>query len=142
MKIFKFPQANLLKTQWFLFLVLEIFFFFLELKKIQLQCGINHSIVLSVSEIAECNKLLNKKKTVKHDCVNSKCRVAMCLKKNSRSYSFSPSTKTWNSPIEYLSIKVGHTHNLFLLISFLCLKFKRSNSQSISFLAEIFGIAF
>ena len=88
---------------------------------------------------AECNKFWNKTKTVKHRCEKSKCRVAMCLKKNLWSNSFSSLTETWNSPFECLLIKICHTHNLFLLILFLRLKFKRSNSQSISFLAEIFG---
>ena len=66
-----------------------------------------------------------------------------CLKKNSWSNSFSSLTKTWNSPFECLSIKICRTQNLFLLILlFLRLKCKRSNSQSNSFLAKVFAIAF
>ena len=122
--------------------MLDFFFFFFVLDLIQLHIRVNYSIVLSANEIAECNKVLNKTKTVKHRCEKSKCRVAMWLKKNSWSNSFSSLTKTWNSPFKCLSIKICHTHNLFLLILFLRLKFKRSNSQGISFLAEIFGIAF
>ena len=98
---------------------------------------VNYSIVLSANEIAECSKLLQKTKTVK----KLKCRVAMCLKKNSWSNSFRSLTKTWNSPFECLSIKSCHTRNLFLLILFLRLKFKWIDSQSISFLAAIFEIA-
>ena len=66
--MFTFVQAHLLKTQQILFLALEIFFSVLVLKKIQLQRGINYSIVLSANENAECNKLLNKTKTMKHRC--------------------------------------------------------------------------
>ena len=135
-KIFNFAPALLLKTL-FLFLVLD-FFPFWSWKKNQLQSGVNYSIA---NETAECNKLLNKTKTVKHRCEKSKCRVAMCLKKNSWSSSYSSLTKTWNSPFECLYMKICHTHNPFLLI-FLCLKFKRSNSQSISFLSKLFGTAF
>ena len=102
----------------------------------------NYLIVSSANEIAECNKLLNKTKTVKHRCEKSKCRVAMCLKKNSWLDSFSSLTKTWNCPFECLFTKICHTYNFFLLILFLRLKFKRSNSQSICFLVEIFGIVF
>ena len=104
------------------FLCAEIIFFFvLKLKKIHIQSEINYSIVLSANEIAECNKLLNK---------------------DSWWNSFSSLTKTWNSPFECVSIKICHIHKLFLLILFLRLKFKRRNSHSISFLAEIFDIAF
>ena len=102
---------------------------------------VNYSIVLSANEIAECSKLLQKTKTVKHRCEKLKCRVAMCLKKNSWSNSFRSLTKTWNSPFECLSIKSCHTHNLFFLILFLRLKFKWIDPQSISFLGAIFDIA-
>ena len=60
--------------------------------------------------------LLNKTKTMKFGCEKSKCRVAMCLKKNSGSNSFSSLTKTLNSPFEFFSIKICPAHNLFLLI--------------------------
>ena len=134
-KIFNFVQAHLLKHNNLFSLYWNFFFPFWSWKKIQLQNGINYSIVLSANEIAECNELLNKTKTVKHRCEKLKC-----LLYNSWSSSFSFLTKGWNSPFECLSIKISCTHNLFFLILFFSLKFKRSNSQSIRFLAEIFGI--
>ena len=89
------------------FLCAEIIFFFvLKWKKIHIQSEINYSIVLSANEIAECNKLFNKIKPVKHRWEKSKCRVEICLKKNSWSNSFSSLTKTWNFPVEYLFIKI------------------------------------
>ena len=109
--------------------------FFSVLELIQIQSGVKYSIVLLASEIAEWSKLLNKIKTVKQHCEKLKCRVAMCLKKNSWSNSFSSLITTENC---FFSIKICHTFNLFLLILFLRLKFK----WSIIFLAEVFGIAF
>ena len=102
----------------------------------------NYSMVLSANGIAKCNKLLNKRKTVKHCSEKSKCLVAMWLKKNLWSNGLSSLTKIWNSSFEYLSRKICYTRNVFFLILLLCLKFKRSNSQSISFLAEIVDIGF
>ena len=77
------------------------------------------------------------------DCEGSLWKIktsrSMCFKKNSWSNSFSFLTKTWNSPF---SIKICYTNNLLFLTLLLHLKSNEINSQSISFLVEIFGIAF
>ena len=68
--------------------------------------------------------------------------IQNCLMKNSSSNSFS-SFKPWNSPFECLSIKICRTQNNFpLMLLFLRLKCKQSNSDCISFLTEILAIVF
>ena len=136
--VFNFAQAHLLKTQEFLFLVLECFSRFRFEKNSTPKRSKLFDSIIPANEIAECNKLLNKTKTVKHRCEKSKCRIAICLKKNSWSNSFSSLTKTWNFLFECLSIKISHNHNLFLLILFLCLKSKRSDSNKVLVFLQTF----
>ena len=136
-----FAQAHLLKTQSFLFLVLEHFFRFgVEENSIPKRNKLFYSIIGQWT--CWMQQIIKQNKVCEASLWKMKCRLTMCLKKDSWSKSFSSLTKTWNSPFEYLSIKICHIHNLFLLILFFYLKFKRSNSQSIIFLPEIFGVAF
>ena len=74
-------QAHLLRTQQFIFLVLDIFFRFGVEKKNQLHSGKGYLIVLSANKIAECNRLKDKTNTVKHHCETSKCRATMWLRR-------------------------------------------------------------
>ena len=102
------------------FLWTGISFFVLEFGKIQLQSERRYLIeVLSTNEIAEYKRLKDETNTVKHRCEKSKCCVAMCLKKNLWSNSFSSLTKTWNSPFDCLSSNISFTQSLFLLFLYL-----------------------
>ena len=96
-----------------------ISFFVLEFGKIQLQSERRYLIgVLSTNTIAEHKRLKDETNTVKHRCEKSKCCVAMCLKKNSWSNSFSSLTKTWNSPFDCLSSSIP---SLKVFFSYFCI---------------------
>ena len=72
------------------------YFFVLEFGKIQLQSEKRYLIgVLSTNKVAEYRRWKDKTNTVKHLCEKSKCCIAMWLKKNLQSKSFSSLTKTW-----------------------------------------------
>ena len=96
-----------------------ISFFVLEFGKIQLQSEKRYLIgVLSTNKIAEYKRLKDERNTVKHCSEKSKCCVAMCLKKNSWSSSFSSLSKTWN----LLSIVFPQTFRLLkVFFSYFCL---------------------
>ena len=97
-----------------------ISFFGLEFGKIQLQSEKRYLIgVLSTNKTDEYKRLKDKTNTVKHRYEKSACFLAMCLKKNSWSNSFSSLTKTWNSPFDCLSSNIPFTQSLFLLFLYL-----------------------
>ena len=85
----------------------------------------------------------NNTNTVKHCCGKSKCRVSNVFEEELVIIQLQILNRNMKLSFRVPFHKICRTQNLFLLILlFLRLKCKRSNSQSISFLVEIFGIAF